>query len=61
MFELIKQLAKKQRTRNVSGERSHNRKRTWAAETFVHCKNNPQQTMTSLSTDITSIPNPHLN
>jgi hypothetical protein len=33
----------------VSSERSLSRKKTWAVETFVHCKNNPQQTMTSLS------------
>jgi hypothetical protein len=32
-----------------SGERSHSRKRTWAVETSVHWKNNPQQTMASLS------------
>jgi hypothetical protein len=35
----------------VSSERSLSRKKTWAVETFVHCKNNPQQTMTSLSID----------
>ncbi len=35
-----------------SGEGSRRRKRTWAVETSVHCRNNPRQTMISLSTDI---------
>jgi hypothetical protein len=35
-----------------SGEGSHRRKRTWAVATSVHCRNNPRQTMISLSTDI---------
>jgi hypothetical protein len=36
---------------HLSGERNHSRKKTWAVETFARCKNNPQQTMTSLSTE----------
>jgi hypothetical protein len=33
-------------------ERSHSRKKTWAVETFVRCKNNLQQAMISLSIDM---------
>jgi hypothetical protein len=49
MFERIRQLAKS--SDHLSGGRSHRRKKTWVAETFVRCKNNPQQTTTSLSID----------